>query len=578
MGETTRVGVARSINLLGLNGSEVLIEAALLPGLPNFTIVGLGDAAVNEARERLRAGLQNIGVSLPSKRLTINLSPADKVKSGSGFDLGIAGAIFGALEGVSLDPKTVVFGEIGLAGEVRQISGILPSLLLAWKLGFRKAIVPAANYHEAKLIDDLEIVAVSHLGQFARLLGIVGVPAPPLEIPAVQTTVDVGNTYHGDLNEVCGQDEAIWALIIAAIGGHHVQMVGPPGVGKSMLAERFVDILPPLTSEEAIEVAAIKSVCGEQVDALPKRRPLVSPHHTASSAALIGGGNGIPQPGAITRAHHGVLYCDEFPEFANSVIQSLRQPLEQGWIELHRVRAKVRYPARFQLIAAANPCRCGYLLDGSGKCTCSVRDRLNYRSALAGPITDRIDLQLTLRRPKKVDLLLKGALSTEQAREKVQAGRARAAYRNREVLGIVQKDNRGKTSNIVQLENSVQFANTTQEIDSLSRADATPRANTAQPANRTRLANSVQRSGAIQLTNASLPGSWLREHTQLSANSQRFLDALLERGDISLRGVDRVLRISWSIADYFERDRPNDDDFATAFSLRNESQGRGKHR
>ena len=525
MSKTMQVGIAHSINLIGLAGSEVLIEAALLPGLPSFTIVGLGDTAVNEARERLRAGFQNIGVNWPNQRLTINLSPADKVKSGSGFDLGIAGAIFGALTGVSMNPQTVAFGEIGLDGEVRHVSGILPSLLAARKLGFRRAIVPGANYHEAQLIAGIEIEPVSHLGQFAKLLGITDVPAPSLEIPSVHGTENTPS--HGDLSEVCGQDEAVWALMIAAIGGHHLQMVGPPGVGKSMLAARFVDILPPLTSEEAVEVAAIQSVCGEDVRDLPKCRPLVSPHHTASSAALIGGGKGIPQPGAITRAHCGVLYCDEFPEFPNSVIQSLRQPLEQGWIDLHRVRANVRYPARFQLIAAANPCRCGYYLDGSGKCTCSVRDRMNYRSALAGPITDRIDLQLILRRPQNVDFAVQGAVTTQQARERVQAGRQRAEFRNRKAF----------------------------EVPSKTAA--------------------AEFSAAMRLQNATLPGSWLRENTKLSAASERFLDSLLARGDLSMRGVDRILRISWSIADYFGRDRPNEDDFAAAFSLRNEAQGRG---
>ncbi|XCB29776.1 YifB family Mg chelatase-like AAA ATPase [Arcanobacterium hippocoleae] len=417
MSDAMQVGVAHSINLIGLDGTEVLIEAALLPGLPSFTIVGLADTAVNEARERLRAGFQNIGITWPSKRLTINLSPADKAKSGSGFDLGIAAAILGALGAKQLSPHIAVFGEIGLDGEVRHVNGILPSLLAAQKLGFQKAIVPAANYHEAALIAGITIEAVGHLGQFAQMLGITDAAAPEMQIPnrrETETSPDLG-----DLADVCGQDEAVWALIIAAIGGHHVQMVGPPGVGKSMLASRFVDILPPLNVHEAVEVAAIQSVCGEPVAGLPKRRPLVSPHHTASSAALIGGGNGIPQPGAITRAHHGVLYCDEFPEFAKSVIQSLRQPLEQGWIELHRVRAKVLYPAKFQLIAAANPCRCGYLFDSPGKCTCSARDRMNYRSALAGPISDRIDLQLTLRRPKKVDYAVGGSINTAQAREKV---------------------------------------------------------------------------------------------------------------------------------------------------------------
>ncbi|WP_353066402.1 ATP-binding protein [Arcanobacterium hippocoleae] len=319
MSEAKCVGVAQAINLIGLAGSPVLIEAALLPGLPNFTIVGLGDTAVNEARERLRAGFQNIGLPWPSKRLTINLSPADKSKSGSGFDLGIAAAIIGALGGRQLTKETIVFGEIGLDGQVRHVNGILPALLAAQRLGFRKAIVPAANYHEARLIAGIEITPVSHLGQFAKMLGIADVAAaqlvlPELEIPQLAAGV-------GDLSDVYGQDEAIWALLIAGIGGHHTLMIGPPGVGKSMLASRFVQILPPLAPDEAVEVAAIKSVCGEEIHGLPQNRPLVSPHHTASSAALIGGGNGIPQPGAITRAHHGVLYCDEFPEFANSVIQ-----------------------------------------------------------------------------------------------------------------------------------------------------------------------------------------------------------------------------------------------------------------
>ncbi len=503
-----QVGVANTVSLAGLQGKKVMIEATLLNGLPNFIIVGLPDTAVNEAKERLRASFYNLGIQWPNKRLTVNLSPADMAKSGAGFDLGIATAIIGALGFSTFSSQTLVLGELGLDGSVRGISGVLPRILVAKKLGFQRVVLPQENLAEARIVPDLEFVSVSHLSQIAVMLQV-----PKIELQEIvlqpKTKQDLPITQPLDFADVYGQDEVIWALEIAASGGHHVQMLGSPGIGKSMLAERFPTILPALTTDEAMEVAAIRSLCGEAVSALPTQRPISAPHHSATVAALIGGGSGIPRPGAISRAHHGVLYCDEFSEFKPTVIQALRQPLETGQIDLDRARAHVQYPAKFQLLTASNPCKCGFLLDGNGKCVCTSRERINYQNTLGGPIKDRIDISLVLTRPTTAALKMGGTLKSAQVKERVVQAREKQYRRNKN-----------------------------------------------------------------RVLNSQLSGKWLRKHTAPSENVTNLFTDLLGRGELSMRGVDRVLRLGWSIADLNNRDRPNDDDLMTAFMLRGEATGK----
>lgn len=497
------VGRSHAMSLMGLDATPILIEAVLLHGLPNFTIVGLPDAAVNEARERLRAGFLGIGLTWPNQRLTVNLSPGDVTKSGTGFDLGLAVAILGSLGFRPCDRWTVTIGELGLDGEVRAVSGVLPAVMAARNKGFVRAIVPAANAREASLVDGIEIVSVHHLAQIAVMFGVPDVTVPPA--PAYRQPSVAGNDATVDLVDICGQEEAIMALEVAAAGSHHMLMVGPPGVGKSMLAERLPGVLPDLDRESAVGVAAIKSLDGDSVTVLPKRPPYVAPHHSATTAALVGGGSGIPKPGDITRAHHGVLFCDEFPEFAPQVIQALRQPMEKGWIDLSRVHARVRYPAQFQLVAAANPCRCGMRLDGPGKCTCTSRERRAYASHLGGPVRDRIDIRINLARPSRADIKRGGTVTTAEVHERVTHARERQRERS-------------------------------------------------------------QHTGVA--LNSQLSGSWLRKHTKLEPHTSALFDRALAEAELSMRGVDRILRLAWSVADLAGHDAPNDDDVALAYSLR----------
>lgn len=493
------VGRANTLSVVGVQAVPILVEAVQLNGLPSFHIVGLPDAAVNEARERLRAGFHAIGITWPNRRLTVNLSPADVLKSGTGFDLSIAVAILGSI-GFEVGRSAVVMGELGLDGSVRPVRGILPALLAAKDA--QVAIVPEANRDEAMLVDGIEVIGVHHLAQVARMCGVPGVVVPPLTQLSAEA-LEVPEAV-ADVADVCGQEQAILALQVAAAGGHHMLMVGPPGVGKSMLARRMPGILPDLSQADALEVAAIASLTGARVTSLPVHPPFAAPHHTATAVALVGGGSRVPRPGAITAAHRGVLFMDEFPEFAPRVIQSLRQPLEDGWIEVARAKASVRFPARFQLIAAANPCRCGRRLDPGAACTCTSRDIRLYEASLGGPVRDRIDIHVTLRRPSKADLRRGGSSSSGQLKQAVAEARERQAHR---LAGI-----------------------------GLAR-------------------------------NADVPGSWLRRNTPIQGVTLTRIDEGLSKGQLSLRGYDRILRLAWSIADLAARDRPSDDDIAAAFML-----------
>ncbi|VEI12687.1 YifB family Mg chelatase-like AAA ATPase [Trueperella bialowiezensis] len=497
------VGRAHTLSLLGLDAVPILVEAVQLNGLPSFTIVGLPDAAVNEARERLRAGFHAIGLPWPNRRLTVNLSPADVSKSGTGFDLAIAAAILGSM-GFRLPPGVTVMGELGLDGSVRGVRGVLPALVAASEQGVGRAIVPVANRAEAELVDGIDVAAVRHLGEVGSMCGApceFSMPSVPESAPDVhvETEPDL------DLSDVYGQEAAIAALEVAATGGHHMIMVGSPGVGKSMLARRLPGILPRLTDEAALEVAAVSSLVGRQLAVLPQEPPFAAPHHTASPSAMVGGGSGIARPGAITLAHRGVLFCDEFPEFAPRVIQALRQPMEDGYIDIARAKAAVRFPARFQLVAAANPCRCGAILDAPSSCTCTSRDNRMYQASLGGPVRDRIDIQTIVRRPSKADLRRGGTITSAEVHERVSEARLRQIHR-------------------------------------------------------------LEGSGFD--CNAHVSGKWLRANTTLPERSRTVFEEAMARGDMSLRGFDRILRLAWSVADLAGHEHPSDDDLALAFTLR----------
>ena len=408
----------------GLRADLVTVEINLGPGMPGIAVVGLPDAAVREAKDRVKAAIRNSGFKFPgSRRLTVNLAPADLPKDGGRFDLAIALGILAASEQV---PATAlegleVLGELSLSGEVRPIAGALPAALKAGAAGHR-LLVPERNAAEAALARRAPVLTARHLGELCSALHAGTVPVHPAERPAA--VAEAGP----DLADVRGQHQARRALEIAAAGSHSLVMCGPPGSGKSMLAQRLGSVLPPLTEEEALEAAAIASIAAGGFDvARWGVRPYRAPHHTASDVALVGGGS-VPRPGEITLAHHGVLFLDELPEFDRAVLEALREPLETGAITISRAARHADFPARFQLVAAMNPCPCGHLGDGSVACRCTPNQVLRYRARLSGPLLDRIDLQIFVPRIDRAVLTAERAPPAEASavvRERVVAARAR---------------------------------------------------------------------------------------------------------------------------------------------------------
>jgi magnesium chelatase family protein len=382
------LAVLRSRALAGLAAPEVAVEVHLANGLPSFTLVGLPETEVKEARDRVRAALQNSGFDFPSKRITVNLAPADLPKESGRFDLAIALGILIAssqIKAPTLDAHEFA-GELSLSGELRPVRGTLAMCLSAAGAG-RAFVLPQASADEASLVARAVILpARSLLEVCAHLNG--STPLAP-HVPAVPPAP----TFVPDLAEVKGQAQAKRALEVAAAGGHSLLMSGPPGSGKSMLAQRLPGLLPPMTETEALESAAVHSLAGSFSAERWAQRPFQAPHHSASAPALVGGG-GVPRPGEISLAHHGVLFLDELPEFERRVLEALREPLETGHIRVSRAARRAEFPARFQLVAAMNPCPCGWLGHGSGKCRCTPDQVARYRGKLSGPLLDRIDLMI----------------------------------------------------------------------------------------------------------------------------------------------------------------------------------------
>jgi len=411
----------------GLAADLVTIEVHLGPGLPGFNIVGLPEAAVREARDRVKSAIVNTGYDFPTRKITCNLAPADLPKDGARFDLAIALGILAASRQLPLPPlaELEVLGELSLSGAVRPVRGALPAALKSSACG-RGLLLPSANAAEAGLAPEARIHVAEHLGTLCSALH-----AGPLDSVDVPPRAAAALPYP-DLSDVRGQTQARRALEIAAAGGHSLLFVGPPGSGKSMLAQRLPGILPPMTDAEALESAAVASISETGFDAANwGRRPFRSPHHTASGVALVGGGS-VPRPGEITLAHQGVLFLDELPEFDRRVLEVLREPLESGHITVSRAARQADFPARFQLIAAMNPCPCGHLGDPEAHCRCTPDQVARYRGRLSGPLLDRIDLQVFVPRVERAVLLqatVRGERS-DRVRERGVAARERQLARS----------------------------------------------------------------------------------------------------------------------------------------------------
>ncbi|HEX4814373.1 MAG TPA: YifB family Mg chelatase-like AAA ATPase [Nonomuraea sp.] len=496
------VARTRSVALVGVLGRSVEIEADVGNGLAGIHLIGLPDAALSEARDRVRSAVVNSTYPWPDARIIVSLFPASLPKRGSQFDLAIAMAILGAAGVVPAQRIAEPFflGELGLDGRTRPVRGVLPSVLGAAQHGEGEVtvVVPSANAAEARLVPDVKVVPVASLRQLVEWLRMGDdAPTPQAEEPAEAPLTSPKPAV--DLADVVGQPVARRALEVCAAGGHNLWMLGPPGTGKTMLAERLPTLLPDLELDHALEVTAIHSVAGALPTNAPmmSRPPFVSPHHTATSAAIIGGGSTIVRPGAVSLAHRGVLFMDEAPEFPRHVLDALRQPLESGRVTVSRAAGAVTFPARFMLVLAANPCPCAQSDDQGEHCKCSPTIRRRYLGRLSGPLLDRVDMKVTVVRASRRELMADRQFTESSATvaERVLAARERAA----------------------------------------KRLDGTP-----------------------WRTNAEIPSSVLHSTYRPCPEAMKPMTSCLDSGTLTARGLDRAVRVSWTLADLADKPRPEE--------------------